>query len=273
MATLKEAREQIITLKEEIDRLAQPPSGYGVFLAAARGRHGGRVHRRPQAESGGVAVVRGRRAAAWARSAAQRRPQRRRRARLRAGRRSRHAQGDPRGRRPRTGASRTPTRSGRPPRGDADRSAAAGRRLAADRAPVGLRLRAHPQERGRGAGSGGGAGRRLHDIGGLDPDRADPRRRGAALPARGAVPRAPAAPAQGRAALRSSRLRQDADRQGGRELAGQEDRRAARRGEAHQLLPQHQGSGAAQQVRRRDRAAHPADLPAGPGEGLAKARR
>ena len=40
-----------------------------------------------------------------------------------------------------------------------------------------------------------------------------------------------------------------------------------RRGEAHQLLPQHQGPGAAQQVRRRDRAAHPADLPAGPGEG------
>jgi len=33
VATLKEARTQIITLKEEIDRLAQPPSGYGVFLA------------------------------------------------------------------------------------------------------------------------------------------------------------------------------------------------------------------------------------------------
>ena len=33
------------------------------------------------------------------------------------------------------------------------------------------------------------------------------------------------------------------------------------------LLPQHQGPRAAQQVRRRDRAAHPAGLPAGPGEG------
>jgi ATP-dependent 26S proteasome regulatory subunit len=32
VGTLKEAREQIVTLKEEIDRLAQPPSGYGVFL-------------------------------------------------------------------------------------------------------------------------------------------------------------------------------------------------------------------------------------------------
>jgi proteasome-associated ATPase len=34
VATLREARDQIITLKEEVDRLAQPPSGYGVFLAA-----------------------------------------------------------------------------------------------------------------------------------------------------------------------------------------------------------------------------------------------
>ncbi len=31
-ATLREARDQIVALKEEIDRLAQPPSGFGVFL-------------------------------------------------------------------------------------------------------------------------------------------------------------------------------------------------------------------------------------------------
>src|SRR5205823_1446442 len=30
----KEAREQIVALKEEVDRLAQPPSGYGYFLSA-----------------------------------------------------------------------------------------------------------------------------------------------------------------------------------------------------------------------------------------------
>ena len=30
--TLREARDQIVTLKEEVDRLAQPPSGFGVFL-------------------------------------------------------------------------------------------------------------------------------------------------------------------------------------------------------------------------------------------------
>ncbi|HEV3380489.1 MAG TPA: proteasome ATPase [Trebonia sp.] len=32
--TLREARDQIIALKEEVDRLAQPPSGFGVFLEA-----------------------------------------------------------------------------------------------------------------------------------------------------------------------------------------------------------------------------------------------
>lgn len=30
--TLREAREKIIALKEEVDRLAQPPSGFGTFL-------------------------------------------------------------------------------------------------------------------------------------------------------------------------------------------------------------------------------------------------
>ncbi|MGH8870174.1 MAG: proteasome ATPase [Actinomycetes bacterium] len=34
VATLKEAREQILTLKEEVDRLAQPPAGFGVFIEA-----------------------------------------------------------------------------------------------------------------------------------------------------------------------------------------------------------------------------------------------
>ena len=33
-ATLREARDQIVALKEEVDRLAQPPSGFGVFLKA-----------------------------------------------------------------------------------------------------------------------------------------------------------------------------------------------------------------------------------------------
>src|SRR3954451_6013765 len=33
VGTLREARDQIIALKEEVERLAQPPSGYGIFLS------------------------------------------------------------------------------------------------------------------------------------------------------------------------------------------------------------------------------------------------
>jgi len=33
VSTLKEARDQILALKEEVERLAQPPSGYGVYLS------------------------------------------------------------------------------------------------------------------------------------------------------------------------------------------------------------------------------------------------
>src|SRR4030081_1764651 len=32
METLKEARQQLLALREEVDRLGQPPSGYGVLL-------------------------------------------------------------------------------------------------------------------------------------------------------------------------------------------------------------------------------------------------
>ena len=32
MDTLKEARQQLVALTEEVDRLGQPPSGYGVLL-------------------------------------------------------------------------------------------------------------------------------------------------------------------------------------------------------------------------------------------------
>ncbi|MEO6882167.1 MAG: proteasome ATPase [Mycobacteriaceae bacterium] len=34
LETLKDARQQLLVLREEVDRLAQPPSGYGVFLTA-----------------------------------------------------------------------------------------------------------------------------------------------------------------------------------------------------------------------------------------------
>ena len=157
------------------------------------------------------------------------------------------------------------------------RRSAARRRLAAARAALRLRLRADPQGRGRGARPRRGPRHRLRrHRRPRRPDRADPRRGRAALPARRPVPRAPAAAAEGRAAVRPARLRQDAHRQGGGELAGQEGRgeggggrRRQRRSRGGQeLLPQHQGPRAAQQVRRRDRAADPPGLPAGPREGL-----
>ncbi len=46
--TLKDAREQIVTLKAEVDRLAQPPSGYGTVRRGVRRRHRRRADRRPQ---------------------------------------------------------------------------------------------------------------------------------------------------------------------------------------------------------------------------------
>ena len=148
------------------------------------------------------------------------------------------------------------------------RRTAAGRRLAAARDAVRLRLRADPQVRGRGAGPRRGPGHRLQRHRRPDgADRADPRRGRAAVPAQGPVHRAQAAPAEGHPALRPARLRQDADRQGGRQLPGQEGRRGHRQARGQRLLPQHQGPRAAQQVRRRDRAAHPAGLPAGAREG------
>ena len=120
-ATLRDARDQVVALKEEVDRLAQPPSGYGVFLRRVRRRHGRRVHRRPQAAGRGLARDRDRRAPARPGGHAQRGAQRRRGARVRAGRRRGDAQGDPRGRRPRAGHRAHRRGADRAPRRHADR--------------------------------------------------------------------------------------------------------------------------------------------------------
>ncbi len=64
----------------------------------------------------------------------------------------------------------------------------------------------------------------LEEVPDITYSEADPRRDRAALPARRPVQGAPAEAAEGRAALRPARLRQDPDRQGGRELAGQAGR-------------------------------------------------
>ena len=267
--TLRDARDQITTLKEEVDRLAQPPAGFGTFLGAQRRRLRRRLHRRAQAARQREPRRRARRPRARPGGHAQRGPQRRRRPRLRAGRRGRDAQGDPRRRRARPGDRQRRRGARRPPRRAAARRGRhhPRRRLAAARHPRRLRLRGRPEVGGRGARPRGGARHRLHaDRRPHHPDRRDPRRRRAALPAPRAVQGPRAQAAEGRAALRPARLRQDADRQGGRQLAGQEGRRA-HRGVGEVLLPQHQGPRAAQQVRRRDRAPHPPGLPAGAREG------
>ena len=192
--TLREARDQIVTLKAEVDRLAQPPSGYGVFLELnddgtvdifTAGRKM-RVAVHPEIESADLLPGQ--------RGRAQRGAQRRGHPRLRAARRGRDAQGAARGRRPCPG--RRPRRRGaRGPAGlaAARHPAAAGDTLLLE--PRSQLLFERLPARGRGAGARGGARHLLRRH--RRPrraDRADRRRRRAAVPAPRPVPRAPAAP-------------------------------------------------------------------------------
>ena len=223
--TLREARDQIVALKEEVDRLTKPPSGFGIFLngcedGAADVFTGGRKMRvnvspavdadelRPGQEvvlneSLTVVIAQGYETVGEIVMLKEV---------LEDGDRAlviSHADEE------RVARLAEPLRDGHP----------AGRRLAAARAQVRVRVRADPQGRGRGADPGGSSGHQLprHRRPRV-ADRADPGRHRAALPARGPVQGTPAPPAQGRAALRPARLRQDAHRQGGGELAGQAGR-------------------------------------------------
>ena len=270
-ATLREARDQIVALKEEVDRLAQPPSGFGVFLGACddgtadvfTGGRKMRVNVSPAVDSTSCSPAR--RSCSTRRSTSSSPRATRRSARSSCSRRSSRAA---------TGrwSSRTPTRSG---------SCAWPSRCGSATLRAGDSLLLEPRS--------GYVYERIPkaeveelileevpdiayaEIGGLAAQIEQIRDAiELAVPARRPVPRAPAAPAQGRPAVRPARLRQDPHRQGGRQLAGQEGRRTAQaeqRAGGQELLPQHQGPRAAQQVRRRDRAAHPAGVPAGPGEG------
>ena len=231
--TLRDAREQLVTLKEEVDRLGQPPSGYGVFLTGyedgtvdifTSGRKL-RVSVSPNVEVETLRVGQ--------------------EVMLNEAMNVVEARGFERsgdvvmlkellepvdGVTPRalvighTDEERVvflaDSLTGQPLRS---------RRLAAAGDPVGLRLRADPEERGRGARPRRGPRHRLlRHRWAVAADRADPRRRRAAVPARRPVPRVPAAAAEGHPAVRPARLRQDADRQGGGELAGQEGGGACR---------------------------------------------
>ena len=229
-ATLREARDQIVTLKEEVDRLAQPPSGFGVFLQAQRGRHRRHLHRRPQAAGGRQSptsswpsCARARRSCSTRRSTSSSRSASRRSARSSCSRSSSRTATAP-------WSSGTPTRSGSSasPSRCCD-AAAARRRLAAARAAVRLRLRADPQDRGRGARPRRGPGHRLRATSAASAGQIEQIRDAVELPFLHAdlFREHQLRAAEGRPALRPARLRQDADRQGGRQLAGQEGRRAA----------------------------------------------
>ena len=225
-ATLREARDQIVALKEEVDRLAQPPSGFGVFLSANDDDTVRRLHRRPQDAGERVArpssspsCARARKSCSTRRSTSSSPSRTRRWARSSCSRRSSPTATA-------RWSSPTPTRSGWsgwPSRCCTSTLRAGDSLLLEPRS--GYVVRADPQGRGRGAHPRGSAGHRLpRDRRPGRPDRADPGRRRAALPARRPVQGAPAQAAEGRPAVRPARLRQDADRQGGGELAGQEGR-------------------------------------------------
>ncbi len=259
---LRGERQRIEALAEEVEKLSQPPASFGVYLGTNDDGSidvftGGRKMRVTPAPDldltrfrpGSQVILNDSLNAVEVLD-----PDR-------AGR-GREGEG-PTGHRPRRG--RRPRRRG--VRGHARRQPGGRGRArggpAALRPALGRRARAAAEGRGRAAGPGGDPGRQLRGHrrpGG--PDRSDPRRRRAAVPVLGAVPRARAGAAEGRAALRTSRLRQDADREGRREVARREGRRAHRPRRRAQLLPEREGPGAAQQVRRRDRAPDPRDLPA-----------
>ena len=223
--TLREARNQIVTLKEEVDRLADPPNGFAVFLAR---NPDGTADIHAQGRKLRVSVAPGRRGPRPGPGGhGQRGHERDRGHGLRACRRDRHVQGAARGRRPGPG-DRAHRRGARgPPGPDPARPDDPRRRLAADGSALRLRLRADPEVRGRGARARGGPRRRLlrHRRPGR-ADRDDPRRRRAALRARRAVQGAQAGRPEGDPALRPARMRQDDDRQGGGRVPGAQGRRA-----------------------------------------------
>ena len=102
------------------------------------------------------------------------------------------------------------------------------RRPLADGRPLGPAAREAAAARGRRARARGGPRRLVRRRRRpRRPDRDDQGRGRAAVPLRRPVPRARAAAAEGHPALRPARLRQDADREGGRELAREARRREA----------------------------------------------
>ena len=204
---LRAERERIEALAEEVEKLSQPPASFGVYLAHERRRLGRRVHRGPQ--DARDARARHRRATRSARASQVvlneslnvvevLEPDR-------AGEvvKVKDRLGDDRVivRRPRRrGVRRAP--GGRAPR---RRRSARATTCCSTPAPT-SRSSCCPKEEVEELVLEEIPDVSYEDIGGLEGQiELDPRRRRAAVPVRGAVPRAPARGAQGRPALRASR--------------------------------------------------------------------
>ena len=231
-STLREAREQLIALKEEVEKLSQPPCSYGVFLEAFRGRSTADVFTQ-RTQDPRPPLARGR---------ASRSPQRGQEVMLNEalnviGCLEFEIQGEVVTLKEVLEDGKTRSRDrphGRGAGGRAGRSAHWTRRSAAgdsllldpksghvlEKLPKPeveeLILEEVPDISLRGHRRTGRAAR------------GDPRRGRASLPARRALPGARARATEGHPALRASGVREDARRQGGGQLAGQEGRRAKR---------------------------------------------
>ncbi len=245
-ATLREAREHIAALREEVEKLTMPPSAYGTYLATnddgtvdifTAGRKM-RVAVHPELETNEPAP--------GPRGRAERVVERRPRPQLRSRGRDRDVQG---------AVARPHARDGRRPRRRGARLRARRRAVAReaprrrpplDGGPLGSAPREAAPPGGRRARVGGSARRLLRRRRRpRRPDRDDQGRGRAPVPLRRPLQGTRPAAAEGHLVVRPARLWQDAHREGRRQLAGE-----ARRGEDRQhhrplVLLEHQGSRAA----------------------------
>ena len=262
---LREAREHIAALREEVEKLTMPPSAYGTYLGTnddgtvdifTAGRKM-RVAVHPELEIDGAAARPGGRA--------ERVAERRARAQLRPRGRDRDVQGAAARRARARWSSGAPTRSAcaSSPTSCSHEKLRAGDHLLME-GRSGLLLEKLPRPEVEELVLEEVPDVSYDDVGGLD-DQIEMIKDAVELPYLygDLFKEHDLQPPKGILLVRPARLRQDAHREGGRQLA-----RQARRGEDRQhhgafVLLEHQGPGAAQQVRRRDRAPDPPDLPAG----------
>ena len=266
--TLREAREHIAALRDEVDKLTRPPSAYGVVVGKNEDGTVDVLSVGPQDAGQHAPRHRGRRARPRRGGRPQRELQHHPRPGAGAQRRGGLGAGGHGGRRAGDRRRAGPTRSGcaRWPMPSAACTSAPATRCSWTAGP-GCCSRSCPGPRSRTSCWRRCPTSPTSDIGGLDTqieEIADAVELPFLHQELFAEHRLPAP--KGILLYGPPGLRQDAHRQGGGQQPGQEGRGQDRRREGPQLLHQHQGPRAAQQVRRRDRAPDPPGVPAGPGE-------